>query len=671
MKKLLLGLFAGCMALGASAQSVTPSPGVLNLDDGPGGIGTITVNGDWKPNRNCAEMATLSHNGLVIKMVPASNVPNVYCIEGFDKVEHGNVTIEFYKGTDSPATQFGNFVVRIPAGYLIDMEDGSLSPEIVRDYQINVVTGAVTPANGSAVDQIENVYITFPEGTKITFADPSKPFFSTSESIDTGKVDEDGDPIFEAVDVYPTSIDFQEGSRVAVLRFPAITCAGRNQLEVPAGTFKVESTIPGLTGEYGNLLFGASYYISDKNAQFTINPANGTFEGGIPSFVAATDFSLGSWDTPGDLYGNFVITSRPEDPDFGSVMGVKFSEILEDGSLKDATNLTVKRVDGHTLVLYPVAADDVHAPYFLTAAPGKYTVNVPKNKFYFGYTPVPAFTIGEYNITAAPAKDFIVTPSTEEELTEISEIRAIFPEGTALTWKSSEYATLTNELGTATYMFKGTVEDNAVVFQLSAPVTLPGIWKLATPNGALTVNGNPSLIAEQFKIAEVAKLPVEVNIPNGEETKVEFIEDEEWGQVLEIYTKAIEGEDLVNITFEIPAGYDKMLYLNYGSQGSRLFKTTVDDLLEAGFEEGNVISVAPGTKNDLYAIMFANNGVVNDETTYRTLITVDYPTGVKAIENIVNSDVYTITGVKVATNGNIANLPAGLYIINGQKVIIK
>ena len=54
-----------------------------------------------------------------------------------------------------------------------------------------------------------------------------------------------------------------------------------------------------------------------------------------------------------------------------------------------------------------------------------------------------------------------------------------------------------------------------------------------------------------------------------------------------------------------------------------------------------------------------------------TLPEADFPTSVNSIVNApaMNGDVYNLQGIKVASDGNLSNLPAGIYIVNGRKVI--
>lgn len=668
MKKLFLSLLAAGMAFAASAQQPTPAPGLIALGDCPGGIGSIEFSGDWVVNRECPEMATLTHNGLIIKMVPASNVPDVYTFEGFDRVPHGSAHLTFFNSQISEASQFGIFKVYIPEGYFLEYGTNDPFPERTYEYSINAVRGDLTPANGSTVEQIEKIWITFPEGVTISSADASKITFDTSETIDTGETDSDGDPILEVVSVSASEVKIS--SRVAEVIFEkTITSPGRNQLEVAAGAFTLNSSIPGLTGTYKNNTFSGAYNIIEKiDSEWEVSPATGTFSEGIPANLYAQDFEYNAYSTA-DLYAYFIL--KNEENKIGMTRALEFCKINDDGSKTKVADLKVIKIDDHTLAL--VNNDDSTKPVKLACAPGKYTIFVKAGKIYTnGFTPNAEFSIGEYVVTAPEVKNYTVSPSPTEKLDQISEIRFTYPENTVIEWKNSQYATFTN--GAAQYMIKGAVEENELIFTFFVPVTLPGDWTLNVGTDALTVNREAAVINETFKIAEPEKLPVEVTTPNGIDTKVEFIEDEDWGQVLNIETTATSENNtgMVDIEFAIPEGYDSMIYYCLNIATNSLKKTTVDEMISNGWEKGNVISVPVGAKDAMYGIMFAKDNVVNEaEASYRALITVNYPVGVKVIELNGKLDVYSITGVKVSTDGNLSNLAKGLYIVNGQKVLIK
>ncbi len=290
------------------------------------------------------------------------------------------------------------------------------------------------------------------------------------------------------------------------------------------------------------------------------------------------------------------------------------------------------------------------SPYIITPTPGTVTEDIT-----------------EITITFPDAKN----PNTFDYQSNGGATFMFVPEGTddeATKLPGGTYPQINFSEKSFTYKFKSSNikwEDGTYTFTIKANELSIDNVLFEEPITAVYILDKDSSLAGGETITDGIK------VPNGEDTVVKTVQDEEWGEYIEISTRALPDENVVNITFEIPKGYDTMLYMNYGTMISKLSKVSVDELLDSGYEEGNVISVKPGTINNMYAIMFAKDGEADQDSAYRTFITVDYPTGVANIVTVENCDVYSITGVKVASDGNIANLPAGLYIVNGKKVLVK
>lgn len=129
-----------------------------------------------------------------------------------------------------------------------------------------------------------------------------------------------------------------------------------------------------------------------------------------------------------------------------------------------------------------------------------------------------------------------------------------------------------------------------------------------------------------------------------------------------------------NVTFNAPEGleatvtYDRVKTLDKLADGLACFKGT-----EVAIEGADDLTVKVGEteleKNNDGKFVFT----VADPATTVTLA--DKSSGVEnvviATEADANAAVYTLMGVRVGTRAQLSTLPAGIYVLNGQKVIVK
>ena len=129
-----------------------------------------------------------------------------------------------------------------------------------------------------------------------------------------------------------------------------------------------------------------------------------------------------------------------------------------------------------------------------------------------------------------------------------------------------------------------------------------------------------------------------------------------------------------NVTFNAPEGleatvtYDRVKTLDKLADGLACFKGT-----EVAIEGADDLTVKVGEteleKNNDGKFVFT----VADPATTVTLA--DKSSGVENVvmttEADANAAVYTLMGVRVGTRADLNTLPAGIYVLNGQKVIVK
>ena len=141
------------------------------------------------------------------------------------------------------------------------------------------------------------------------------------------------------------------------------------------------------------------------------------------------------------------------------------------------------------------------------------------------------------------------------------------------------------------------------------------------------------------------------------------------------------GEAVVAGNLFMPDVFDPLVGMTYtfenGTQGGMTATIRGAENVRGGiFFEGNVISAVEGDNCAPNSGLFNEKPNATEVAEGEGIIKVGFPAELQTgIEDIVivpnNSGVYSISGVKVRNNGNLNNLPKGVYIVNGQKVLVK
>lgn len=687
MKKILLSMAALCVASGAYAQSLTPANGIINLDVNSGGLSSIEmVGGSYTVNRACPDMAVLRHDGRIIKQVPASNLQSVYTFEGYTSNIPGSGHITFFETAEvEKAMQFGVYTAEIPEGFFMK-SDGTPCKALSGEWRINTPYIHYSPASGASLEKFSVMRLTFPAEGEVSFhsdLETAKSLIGLDLSESTPVLDENGKPVLDS-NGEPTSsinslhpLDIKIMGRVVELTFQEVTVPQRLYFDLPAGVFDFTVSSGPMASEtpYQNGIAGMAFYVTaPASTAWTIEPLVATYEGGIPAAFTETN-------TAGKtVKGWFLVKSSEDTKAISMVMaGVPYLVTVNaDGSYGERVNgvsgLKAYKVDNHTLIFTTTDTDKIGDPGDLKLPAGTYALYMPKSTVY------PMLSedlyLGRITITAPEVNDYIITPSTEEELDEISKIEVIFEEGAKVEWTRGQYVSLNNEEGTIDYTLLPVAEGNKLIVNIPAAVTAPGKWNFKAGSAGLIVNGTSRNVEATFTIKEAPKTEIQAE-STGYDTTLEQTEDEDWGSYTLVTTTT--KSETATITVIIPEGYNEMYYQYAGAMGIQTpayRRTPASDVIAAGWTKGNVLTVDRGTSLNLYGIMFGKDGEVNTEEMHRLMVTVldGNATNVELVGAENRADVYTITGVKVlsgATSNEIKNLPAGLYIVNGVKILVK
>lgn len=689
MKKILLSLLAVVVSATAFAiPTLAPSPGVVKTqasDDAganiaQGGLASICIMvGNGVVNRDCEGFAVLYKDGKQVVSVPASNEKRVYCEEGFTShLEQGDVRINFWSGSNStlnPYNKNGNYTVVIPSDFY--RVNGVGNQPFTADFTINdnaapAYTVTASPAAGN-VETLSTVTLTFDVATALNVTDSEGIYFIDPYEA-TKEFDSDSGSYITSykTKVFPT-VDVN-GNTLTLTLPKAFEKAGRSSLSIDEGSLNV--TAGGVTSAYaGTFVYTITGKMAVSDTPLPVEPAAGvTYEGGIP---ASIDYGTGQ-------HAVFKVSA----PDGGIITNVKtmmMTWMQNKGGIMDASGTIVSTgtyaktqyalVDG-SIYFYNNGKQSTTDPMSLN--PGTYYFYIPAGCFTYEVDGVtysnPEIKHGPFVIAAANAK-YTFDPENGSTLNEIDSVTLTFDEGSTVAFVDVYTQTVTIKNGTILYDIDATIDGNKVTVAPRNPLTVAGEYEVEFPS--LLVNGN-RVTPEVTKYTVVPPYVTEMTLTVNGETVNATKQDENSNAEWEVSVSIPEGQEMF-ITFELPAGFDELYYLdnnaNIGGQdGPQLLTISYipakgeEGLESAGFTLAvdNKIPVKYGMNS--LSIAYAANG----EATYPTLLEVNVDnsaSGVESVEATEAAEYFTLQGVKVLNPEN------GIYIKvqNGKatKVIVK
>lgn len=510
-KLLLIAAFAGAFSLSASAIHLDAEPvqGVINLEADPAGISSIEFTGEMmKANRECKEFAVLKKNGEILKEVPASNERLVYTFIELTKFNYGYGHITFFENPQSsPARQPGNYSVYIPEGYFLVGEDETPSSAATYRYIINGF-GEITasPAPGG-VQELYQIKLTFPEGCELEYNSYS------------GEGDKRFTPIaLENKNFRVAITDIKIDGNVVTLTLPQpVTTEGQYTLRLYKNCFFVK--VNGQQQEFDD----------DRTFNYTIEPERLFFADPAPDTYSTvlTSRKVGatSASSVAESYAFFTV-DMPEGTKIQmTLMGRPQLAPIVDGEPVVSNSNTyfsmAKNADGTKLFLLSPTPAEKTRESEIKVAPGEYALVIPANSIQFVGSRNTLINLGRYLFedVANGILDYIITPTPDEELTEISTITIEFPNAASVECSPSEWVTMT--CGTKQYDTRASQEDNKVVIRFTTPIEAAGEWTLFISGQTLKVDGVNTPINATFRIK--GEDPGE---EPGDESAVEAIEVE-------------------------------------------------------------------------------------------------------------------------------------------------
>lgn len=668
MKKTLLTLATAAMAsftMMAAPASFPSSPaeGVIDLGINEEGISSININVNGVINRDAEGYATLSKDGVVLKSIPASNERMYYTFSGFDKTEEGNVHITFFSNqATTPAKEPGRYTVTIPSGFFTVA--GTNNPLLTYNFMINAESGVTpefTPAANSVVSELKEFTVTFPGAESLSFTDNSTTgaqgeyaayldiMFGGSSDGETANMKN----LSKSVTISGNTATFTlpealtgDGDAFFCLKAGCLTAKYADGTSKKNNTARIKYTVEKQAIDLGG---------------FSITPAVGE----VPAFTA-TDYSAEAGD---GVYGYFKL-NLPEGVTYAMLISVK-------GTLSDANGNKVASFTGvqnnaknaaiFGVVTYP-GGKKTFGKETLELPAGSYTLEISGKYYANGKQIDLPKTFGPFVLKSNDAAvKYTISPAEDEALNELKEITVTFEEDKTVTLKPNTYATIIN--GTIEYDIHPVAAGNKLTITLPKALDIPGEYKVTLPAQEVMLNGNPiPAIIATYKIDQAYVKNLEVTANNGGEVAscVFIASDENYDNYWKVSASFKEGT-VPSLTFVIPSGYAQFAYMNAtqqgGEEGTTIRRIASSELTAGGFTVNNtgVVDNLYDGENQMMISFGANDSFVNPTM---VLVSIDFETGVEAIEASETAEYYTLQGVKVA------NPEKGIYIkVAGGKAV--
>ena len=572
---------------------------------------------------------------------------------------------------DDAITTPGTYTITIPAGGLVGYldEDGNSEPIGAATVTYTVAAPATkyveigefdtNPDASEDQTSLSSVMYVFYEPNELSIV----AWETNDASLAYAYVEKDG------VQVTKGLLDFTTVRRQELLTVEfddVISTPGKYTVVIPAGALKDATT-----GDVYDKVEVTYNVVGMADAVFEASPASGSE---LSSLVGNITFTYTGYNKVGNANGPMTIPVLDAD---GKTVASLESSLP---GFKNVLQLTIDEDDAIT-------------------TPGTYTITIPAGGL-VGYLdedgnsePIGAATV-TYTVTGnstdpdTPAYTVSVDPA-EGEVEQISKVVVTFAGATAV--KASD------EAGPKDYPYYGTVDADGNITKVSqmraaaygstntieinayTAVTAPGSYAVVVPAAYYTVDG----------VAPTEALVFRYTIPQPEvkmTMEVEFINVEEEEEYDDL--------DKIEFTFVVyDANYSRidsgLTFKRDSTKAPKMGLLSSDGSKVESYNNGTISGSDPhliwasyyGVEtNGMYLFSIPANymsatdaagNVVKNDDIYAMFILERQQSGVDSVrvEIIGSNDVYNLQGVKVGTSTD--NLPAGIYIVGGKKVLVK
>lgn len=492
----------------AFAQSnfgTMPAEGEININTELGGANSFSFNTWAQINRQAEGYISLYHNDILLRQIPASNVPMFYCIDesGIEKGEVGTPHVDFWYPISNLPKRAGEYRLVLPAKFLYFPDTESYNTTSEWHYTIKAAPFSITPENASKLTEISEVTVSSPVGTTITFNDLS----TTENAVDpeTGQMQTIQKPavfldnIYSNMDVVKFSSVVCEGNRAVITFDPPMSTPGTWLFNTKANVFKYTDQ-SGKTQPCGEL--SASYTIETPAQAFpvTFAPALGAYSELTTSLqvnIPVVDHYEDGVAIKRDDFKYYFFEVTPADGSkITNVMATYAPRIIKleaDGSFSKTGGTKLGMVANNgTLLLGQLNPLDRNQPSTLSLEAGDYVIYFPKMAFFMGSKSSAEMTVTGLSILPSETADYTVSPADGAVVSSLSVIEFTYPEANAdtapMTWSKGTTAILTD--GIAQFNLTPQVEGATIRFTLPFELTTPGAWTLTVPQQAIRIGNN-------------------------------------------------------------------------------------------------------------------------------------------------------------------------------------
>lgn len=514
---------AALTVLAAGAQTNTgldqfsswqPATGKINLDVNEQGVASVLFKLNGTPDRSADKFATLSRNGEVLSRVPVSNT---YMLS-YDSSYADVWQLVFFNGRQTITTQPGTYEVRIDEGFFLMGEAKTPSKEVVAVYTLPEPAFYVEPPQDASgklyqYDSIQEWTITYGEAEYIELNPGAK---------------------LEIIDLYGHGENLYRPAAPA----NADAAEGDGEEGENPGLTPTEGLFPSLIAKGNQLIIRlddpvmkpGTWKLEALSGLCTLHMADGKTSQSpeIHLFYFIPNFQFGKPEIfprqgeitkiPGTIY-----LEMPGGTNVKNVnqMGICYLYPVDENGNKGDYIARYRAQKSKDLPLIEVELVNWNgADVDVEAAPGKYQL-VTAEKLYStvpngGDNVVSYVSSMTFEYTIVPDVNGVAKMLTPEpgKYTSIKTIEVSFPEAETVKveW-TADPSTLKSATTTYAFVPKSDADKpNVAVFELPVAATMPGDYEFLTTIGAITVDGNPVVVAGNYTIGEGSGIECVENI---------------------------------------------------------------------------------------------------------------------------------------------------------------
>lgn len=341
-------------------------------------------------------------------------------------------------------------------------------------------TIVANPADGSTVESLSSVVLTFPDASMVDVGSATNVTITSDKGYSAG-----------------CSLEYGDADNQMVVTFTEVTAEAVYTISFPANALTADN-IPVEA-------FSLTYQIGAQVVEgLVLTPAAGTV-------TWLSDITVTAAAAPTkSLYSNYNAVEKP------SLKGPDGKEVIVDGNSVYDSSL------GYSVYHF--------SPRLLITTPGEYTLTIPDDYFYYqddnwnnvyqpGVTAV-------FNVTVGQQEVFTSVPSKDTPVSQFQKLTITFPNATTVVGNSSAsivlYQNAETWKGSGSLSYNFTYEGNTMSYSVYSPIIDAGHYTMNFPEGCLLLDDQPNApFMVEFDIVEPE--PLNMVVTPSQDASVEGI----------------------------------------------------------------------------------------------------------------------------------------------------